>query len=323
MVSMRKGSLEFWPHRRAQRQMPRVRSWPSVAEQGFLGFLGVKAGMTHVTMIDDSESPAKGTEVSRAVTVIEMPKVYLYGVRAYRTNYLYNEPFSEVYDANLAKRVGINAVKKNDLATLKEKAGEFNDIRALFFADQSNLGFGNKRVMRFETPVGGKDNSDKIAFIEKWLGKEIKASDVLNVGDYIDVTSISKGKGWAGVIKRFGVSRQYRKATGKVRHVGVLGAWHPAKVLYTVPHAGHMGYNYRTEINKRILKMGTSAEVASINVKGGFPNFGSVKNDFIVVDGSLPGPAKRMLRIRKALRATEKVKVPQIQYVSIASKQGA
>lgn len=323
MVTMRKGSLEFWPHRRAKRQMPRVRSWPSVAEPGFLGFVGVKAGMTHIAMVDDSESPAKGTEIVRAVTVIEMPKVYLYGVRAYRTNYLYNQPFAEAYDINLAKRVGMNAIKKNDLQAIKAKAGEFNDIRALLFVDYGNLGTGNKRIMRFEMPVGGKDNADKFGFIEKWIGKEIKINDVLNVGDYIDITAITKGKGWSGVIKRFGVARQYRKATGKVRHVGVLGAWHPAKVLYTVPHAGHMGYNYRTEINKRIVKIGTAADAATINVSGGFPNFGVIKNDFIVVDGSIPGPAKRMLRIRKALRNKEKVKVPQVNYVSVASKQGA
>ncbi len=279
--------------------------------------------MTHITMVDDSESPSKNTEVSRAVTVLEMPKIYLYGARAYKKDYLYTEPFSEVYDANLAKKVGINKIKKNDLADFKAKAPEFEKVTALLFIDPVDLGFANKRIMRFEMPVSGKDNADRMTFIEKWLGKEVKISDVFAVGDYIDVTSISKGKGWAGVIKRFGVARQYRKATGKVRHVGVLGPWHPAKVMYSVPHSGHMGYNYRTEINKRILRIGTAADAASVNVKGGFPNFGSVKNDFIVVDGSIPGPAKRLIRIRRSIRATEKVKAPQILYYSQASKQGA
>ncbi len=324
MVSMRKGSLEYWPHRRAKAQMPRVRSWPSQAEPGLPGFVAVKAGMTHVSMIDDSESPSKGTEVSRAVTVLEMPRVYLYGIRAYKTTYLYTEPYMEVYDAGLAKRVGINAIKRNDLASLKGKAAELDDVRALLFLDMEGLGFGSKRVMRFEMPLGGRDNAEKIAFAEKWLGKEIKAADVLGVGEYVDVTSISKGKGWAGVIKRFGVARQYRKATGKVRHVGVLGPWHPAKVLYSVPHAGHMGYNYRTEINKRILKMGSAAESGAVNVSGGFPNFGVVRGDFIVVDGSIPGPAKRLVRIRKSLRMQDVAKkAPQITYLSVTSKQGA
>jgi large subunit ribosomal protein L3 len=320
---MRKGSLEFWPHRRAKRQMPRVRSWPTAAEQGFPGFVAFKAGMTHITMIDDTESPAKGTEVSRAVTIVEFPKVYLYGVRAYRKGYVYTEADSEVYDATLAKRVGINKTERTDINALKGKAEEYEKIDGLFFLDPTELGFGNKRVMRFEMPIDGRDNSERLEFASKWLGKEIRASDVLKTGDFVDITSITKGKGWAGVIKRFGVARQYRKATGKVRHVGVLGPWHPAKVMFSVPHSGHMGYNYRTEINKRILKMGAAPDAGAVNVSGGFPNFGSVRGDFMMLEGSIPGPSKRLLRIRKALRNKRHAKEPQITYVSLTSKQGA
>lgn len=324
MVIMRKGSLEYWPHRRAKKQMPRMRTWPSMPEQGFAGFVAYKVGMTHVTMVDDSDSPSKGSEVSRAVTILEIPKVYIYGIRFYKKDYLYNEPFSEIYDANLAKKVGIQKIKENDLAKAKQDLSQYTDVRALAFLEAAALGFGNKRVMRFELHLGGKGNEEKLAFAEKWLGKEVRVTDVLNVGDYIDVNGISKGKGWAGVIKRFHVARQYRKATGKVRHLGVLGPWHPAKVMFTVPHSGHMGYNYRTEINKRILKVGSAADASAVNVQGGYVNFGVVKSDYIMVDGSVPGPSKRLLRIRKSLRmASQKPKQPQITYVSLASKQGA
>ncbi len=319
MSNMRRGSMEFWPHRRAKKQMPRVRTWPASAEPGFIGSVAFKAGMSHVMMMDDSESPSKGTEVARAVTVLEVPKVYIYGIRFYGINYLYTEPAAEAYDEALAKKVGI---KKSGakLADLKAKASEFTDATALAFMDASNLGFGNKRVMRFEVHVGGKDTAEKAAFVEKWIGKEIKISDVLGAGDYVDVTSISKGKGWAGVIKRFGVARNVPKATGKIRHVGVLGPWHPAKVMFTVPHSGHMGYNYRTELNKRVLKIGTEKDVQAVNVKGGFLNYGVVKNDFIVLDGSIPGPSKRLLRFRKALRNAAPKKEPQINYISVAAK---
>ena len=320
MTGMRKGSMEFWPHRRAKAQMPRVRTWPKSAEPGFLGSVAVKAGMTHVMMIDDSESPAKGTEVARAVTVLEVPKVYIYGVRFYGTKYLYTQPAAEAYDEALAKRVGINKQSSN-FNELKAGAAKYIDASALAFADPSNLGFGNKHIMRFELQLGGKDVNDKIAFAEKWLGKEIRASDVVGIGDYVDVTAISKGKGWAGAIKRFGVARNARKATGKIRHVGVLGPWHPAKVMFTVPHSGHMGYNYRTELNKRVLKLGTEKDISSINVKGGFLNYGVVKNDFMLLDGSIPGPSKRLLRFRKSIRSAAKKKEPQINYISIESKQ--
>ncbi len=319
-MSMRKGSMEYWPHRRAKKQMPRVRTWKSVAEQGLLGGVAFKAGMTHIMMIDDRESPSKGTEIARAATILEIPKIFIYGIRFYGKKYLYRQPSAETYDANLAKRVGINKGSEK-INELKTRSSEFIDATALAFSDASNLGFGNKKVMRFELHVGGKDVAEKLSFIEKFVGKEIKISDILSEGDYIDVTSISKGKGWAGVIKRFGVARNYRKATGKVRHLGVLGPWHPAKVMFTVPHSGHMGYNYRTELNKRVLKIGSEKDVSQINVKGGFLNYGIVKNDFVVLDGSIPGPARRLLRFRKSIRSSAPKKVPQINYISIASKQ--
>ncbi|MDE1822878.1 MAG: 50S ribosomal protein L3 [Candidatus Micrarchaeota archaeon] len=319
---MRKGSLEYWPHRRAKAQMPRIRTWQNVAEPGFLGFVGFKAGMTHVAMVDDTNSPAKGTEVMKPVTVLEMPKIYIYGMRTYKKRYEYIEPDMVAYDKELAKRVGIKDTKNADISRLKEQKDAVN-VRALAFIDPAELGIANKRIRRFEMGVGGKDVQERIAFIEKWMGKELKISDVIGTGDYIDVKSITKGKGWAGVIKRFGVARGYRKATGKIRHLGVLGAWHPAKVLYTVPHSGHMGYNYRLERNKRVLKMGTAKDAPAINVSGGFVNYGSVKNDFVVLQGSIPGPAKRLVRIRKALRNKKAKKEPQINYISTASKQGS
>ena len=318
---MRKGSLEYWPHRRAKKLLPRVRTVLNTTETSFLGFVGFKAGMTHMIMIDDSESPAKGTEVSRAVTVLEIPKVYLYGIRFYKKGYIYKEIAGEVYDQKLAISVGIKTIKKNDLSNFKSKINDLVDVTALAYLDAGALNFGSKRVMRFEIPVGGKDCASKLSFIEGFLGKEVKINNFIKNGEYIDISSISKGKGWAGVIKRFGVSRQYRKATGKVRHVGTLGAWHPPKVLYTVPHSGHKGYNYRTEINKRVIKVGGEKDAQSINIKGGFTNYGPIANDFIVIDGIIPGSAKRLIRLRKAVRNTTKVKEPQVVYTSLESKQ--
>jgi len=322
---MRKGSLEFWPHRRAKRQLPRIRSWPKIAEPILLGLVAYKVGMIHIGMIDDTESPSKGSEVVRAATLLELPKIYLYGARLYKKRE-YKEPAAEFYTPELAPKVGIKKIKNSaeKLEEIKKDLSKYTDITALLFADPSNLGFGKKKISRFEVPIGSDSLEKKMEFIIGHIGKEIRAKELLKEGEYIDVTSITKGKGWAGVIKRFGVARQVRKATGKVRHVGTLGPWHPPKVLYTVPHAGHMGYNYRTELNKRILKLGVASEAKSVNVKGGFLNYGVVKSDFILVDGSIPGSAKRLVRIRKALRArSREPREPKLTYISIASKQGA
>ena len=151
------------------------------------------------------------------------------------------------------------------------------------------------------------------------VGKDVKTTDVFKPGEFVDIIAITTGKGWQGVVKRFGVAQQRRKATGKRRHAGTLGAWHPGYVHYTVPMAGQMGYHKRTEGNKRIMKLGAAAE---INPKGGFQHYGVLKNDYILIKGSVAGPCKRLIRMRRAIRKlSTPVMVPELRYVSLESKQ--
>ncbi len=312
---MRRGSLEFWPHRRAKRQLPRIRHWPKVDETRFLGLLAIKAGMNHIMLIDDSNSPSKGTEVFKPVTILEYPKTYVYGIRLYKKDYTYKEPKIEIYSNELIQKLKLKLKNKHNLEEIKKNMKDFIDARALLISDLSSTGSHNKKLYRYEVAVGGKDISEKIAFIEKWLGKEIKISDIIEEGIYLDAFSISKGKGWQGPIKRYGVAKQPRKATNKVRHVGTLGPITPHDVLYTVPQAGHMGYNYRADLNKRVLMIGNDPN--KINVKGGFTNYGKIKNEFIVLEGSIPGAPKRIVRLRYALRANKKaINKPKITYIA-------
>ena len=319
---MKKGSLEFWPHRRAVRQMPRVRSSVKTEVPSFLGYVGFKAGMTHVMLIDENGSPSKGSEIYKPVTLLELPKVVIYGIRFYKRGYAYVGAAGEVYDHNAAKHVGIKDIKNNNISKFKEKISEYERVTALAYLDAEPIAIANKRIRRFEIPVGGKNAQEMLTFIEGFLGKEIKSSEVFKPGDMIDTTSISKGKGWAGPVKRYKVATQGRKVTNKYRHLGTLGPWHPAKVQFGVPQAGHMGYNYRTERNKMIIKMGSPSEAAEVNVKGGYLKYGMIKSDYIMIEGSIPGSAKRLIRIRKATRSFKETKPPKITYISLESKQG-
>lgn len=285
--------------------------------------LGFKAGMTHVSMIDDSLSPTKGQEVARAATLVAVPKTFVYGVRLYKKKYLYRQPAYEVYDKNAAQRLGIKETRNVSVDEAKKHVAECEAVALLAYADASTLGTGNKKLVRFEIRLGGKDAQTGFAFAEKLLGSELKAKDMLKPGDFVDVISISKGKGWEGPIKRFGVARQYHKATGKIRHVGTLGPWHPAKVQFGVPMAGHMGFNYRTELNKRVLKVGAEQDAGDVMPAGGILNYGFLRNEYLLLDGSLPGTAKRLMRIRKAIRHRGKEQAPNVLYVSRTSKQGA
>jgi large subunit ribosomal protein L3 len=132
------------------------------------------------------------------------------------------------------------------------------------------------------------------------MGKEIKVSDIFRPGEYLDVIAITKGKGTQGVVKRFGVRIQFRKDMKHHRQIGTLGSQSPGRVRWTVPRAGQLGFFQRTEFNKRLLKIGEDAK--EINPSSGFTNYGVVKSNYILLEGSVPGPKKRMIMMRLSIR---------------------
>ena len=320
------GSLAVRPRKRAGSQNARIVSWPKAEEVKLLGFACYKAGMTHIAMIDDYEgSPTKGHEVSVPVTVLETPSLFVLGLRAYSSDVCGLKTFSDAYANNIDKKIAerINLKKNKFEDALKKIDGNFDsvrDVRVLALTAPEKTGFGRKKPDVIEIAVGGKNPKEKLEFCKGILGKEVKLGDVFNEGEYVDAVSITKGKGWQGAVKRVGVHLQRRKATGRRRHVGTLGPWHPARVMYTTPMAGQMGYHKRTELNKRILKIAGKDEV---NPKGGFLNYGMLKNNCVLIKGSVAGPCKRMIKLRKSIRENEKPVKPEIKYISKESKQGA
>lgn len=292
----------------------------SVKEPIPVNFVAYKVGMAHLGMIDDSESPSKNTEISVPCTILEIPRLTVYGARFYgKDSNGYKVIIHEIHHKETAKKLGEKKLKHDEskLESLKGALNDAEDVTALIAAEPKELSVEQHHPMRFESSIGG-GKEEKFNFISSRLGKEIKVSELIKNGEYVDVSTVTKGKGWAGVIKRFGVARLYHKATNKIRHVGTLGPFTPGKVLYTVPQAGQMGFNYRTETNKRVLKVASASEAKAINPKSGFTNYGNVKNDYIIVKGSIGGPAKRLVRIRKSdMRNRRGIKEPKISYMSI------
>jgi large subunit ribosomal protein L3 len=318
---MHRGSLQYWQHRRAQRRLPRARATPKGLKDGVpVNFVAYKVGMAHLGMIDDSESPSKNLEISTSCTVLEVPRIEIYGARFYSKDVNgYKVISHEIHHKETAKKFNEKKLKHDEskLDSLKEKVKDFFDITVLMVAYPKDLSVEQHHIMRFESAMGGT-MQEKFDFVSSRLGKDIKVAELLKNGEFVDISSITKGKGWAGTIKRFGTARLFHKATNKVRHVGTLGPFTPGKVLFTVPQAGQLGFNYRTESNKRILKIGAAADVKSINPSSGFLHYGNVKNDYIIVKGSVGGPAKRMVRIRKSETRNRKgVKDPKISYISV------
>ena len=301
----RKGSVAFSPRKRAARETPKISAWPETDEACILGFPGYKVGMTHITMLDARKnSPTEGMEISTPVTILEAPSIVVMGIRAYRQDTRGLKTLSDIIandlDEDLKRKITLP--KENDLEAkikeFKDKLDEIVDIRVLIHT------------------------KPRLASV---LGKEINPSDVFDEGEHADAIAVTKGKGFQGPVKRFGVRIQYGKAarSSKKRHVGSIGPWTPARTMWTVAMAGQMGYHKRTEFNKKILKIGGADEVDAVNPDGGFVKYGLVKNSYFMVKGSVPGPSKRMIMLRKAIRPHGKQNdVPQISYISTASKQG-
>jgi large subunit ribosomal protein L3 len=183
-------------------------------------------------------------------------------------------------------------------------------------------GVPKKKPDLMEIKVGGGAIEEQLEYAKKLLGKTVSIISVFKEGQFVDVVSITKGKGFQGPVKRWGVKILPRKSRKTKRGVAVIGPWHPARVVYSVPRAGQMGYFQRTEYNKRILKIG--ADGSEITPKGGFKRYGSVRGIYLLIDGSLPGPPKRLIRLRYPVRPPTGLPEtpPKMTYISLESPQG-
>jgi large subunit ribosomal protein L3 len=300
--------LAYNPRKRADSQVPRINFWSSRDEPGLLGFAGYKAGMTTVCYVDDSNAPTKNTEIYRGATVVEVPDMVVYAVRAMKDGQVVADQLCA--DAKILKDLKI---KKND-SKKQISAKDSDDVYVLAYTSPSNCGFGKKHIERMMIGVGGKNVEEKFKYAQSVLGKNLKVSDVIKDGEFLDSFSVTKGKGWQGAVKRFGIATQRPKSTGKVRHLGNMGAFGAHGVHHTVPMAGQMGYQNRHDLNKRVLKI---ADPSTVNPKGGFPHYGVVKNNCLLILGSLGGPQKRLIRFRKAQRKKE---VKPLQIISVSTE---
>lgn len=311
----RHGSLQFWPRKRAKNETPRIRNWVDAGSQKIMGFAGYKAGMTHVMAKDNvPNSMTKGEIISSAVTVIECPPMKPLCLRFYKANEYATNVVADVYAKNIDKEV-LRQTKIQKKST--EIPSNYDYARLVVYTKPGLAGFGKKKPDIFEVSIGKEDKD--IDSLKKLLEKDIKISEIFKQGQLIDVHSVTKGKGFQGTVKRFGVPIRQHKSEKTKRGIGTLGPWHPRRVRYSVPQSGKMGYHLRTEYNKAILLIGNDA--AKVNPKGGFLNYGLIKNDYILLKGSVPGPGKRVVILTEAQRAYKRTIQQEIKQISIESKQ--
>jgi len=328
----RHGSLAYLPRKRAATMKGRVRHWIDTSEDtNFLGFAGFKAGMTHITYIEDQKnSPYYGKELMKPVTIIEVPPLILIGIRIYNKDdygrFIAGEIFADEISDYLSRKINIPNLEKIDQKKNKDlllkNVNETSESRGIFQTQPYNTSLPRKKPDIIEIKLSLHEGPfEGINYALEKLGKEIRARDILMEGDLVDIIAVTKGKGFQGPVKRFGIRILTRKNSKVRRAVACIGPWHPARVLYTVPRPGQLGFHQRTEYHKRIMVIGENEE--EINPKGGFIRYGKIKGDYIMLLGSIPGPKKRLIRIRKTIRPlkTFEVKSPEITFINRESQQ--
>lgn len=317
----RRGSLQYWPRKRSRRTHARVRNYGNANDAKPLLFAGYKAGMTHIIVKDTRKgSKTIGQEISMPVTVIECPPLKIFGFRLYSTSYpsrVVSEFVAKDDDKNLKKRLKIRKKSGDIEKFIKENEGKYDDIRLLVYTQPKMIGFKKKPEI-VEVGIGG-NLAEKLNYAKENFGKEVKVSDIFAEKEYADVLSITKGKGFQGAVKRFGVKLLQNKAEKNRRKAGSLGPWHPAKVSYRVPQHGQLGNFARVEFNKQVVKIGNGEE--RVTPDGGFLHYGNVKNDYVILKGSVPGPVKRLVKMRKPFRPAASQKEYELIQVSFGSKQ--
>jgi large subunit ribosomal protein L3e len=339
----RHGSLGFLPRKRTSHHRGRVRAFPKddTAKACHLtAFMGFKAGSTHVLReVNKPGSKLHKKESVEMVTILETPPMSIVGLvgyvqtprglrtlttvfakhldaavkrRFYKNWYRSKRKAFDSYAARVAEEN--NKDLENELKRVKKYA---QVVRVLAHTNVKKVGLRQKKAHLVEIQVNGGDVAAKVDWAYALFERQVPVSAVFAQNELVDICGVTRGKGFEGVITRFGCATLPRKTHRGLRRVACIGAWHPPRVRWTIARAGQLGYHHRTELNKKIFKVGAAAlkdgvfnpnastpsdlTQKAITPLGGFPHYGQVDEDYLMLRGCVVGPKKRVLTIRKSL----------------------
>jgi large subunit ribosomal protein L3 len=310
---MRRGSLQFYPRVRAKKVIPSV-NWGPLSKDGvgFLGFVGYKVGMVSVSVKDDTEhSLTKNKRIVVPATVVECPSMKIYSVRFYKNSKVLKDVVV-TNDKDLKKKVKISKEAKKIDDEIKDL--EFDDVRVLLYTNVKATSVDKKKPDMLEVGLSGS-SEEKLEFIKERIGKDVLVSEVFGEG-LVDVRAVTKGFGTQGPVKRFGISLKSHKSEKGRRRPGSLAPWHPARVTFRAPQAGQTGYHNRITYNNVVLKIGNVGE-SDINKSGGFEHYGVVRNEYMILKGSIPGPKKRGIVITQPIKPSKYLAKKKLEVLEI------
>jgi large subunit ribosomal protein L3e len=216
-------------------------------------------------------------------------------------------------------------------------------IRVLAHTQVKKVGLRQKKAHLMEIQINGGTIPQKVDWGYDLFEKPVPVEKVFTQNDMLDVISVTKGGGFEGVVTRWGVATLPRKTHRGLRKVACIGSWHPARVPYTVARAGQKGFHHRTEVNKKVYKIGGAAVTEkgkhfnsnahtphdltykTITPMGGFPHYGVVDEDYVMLKGSVAGTKKRIITLRKSLlTVTKRTALEEIslKFIDTSSKFG-
>merc|ERR1712113_413828 len=359
----RHGSMGFYPKKRSKRHRGKVKAFPKDDAKKpvhLTSFLGFKAGMTHIVReVDRPGSKGGAREIVEAVTVIETPPLVCVGMvgyietprglRALKTiwaehiNVECKRRFYKNWSKSKKKAFTKACLKWKDEVGKKEIEKDLNQIkkycqvvRVICHTQQQLLRRRQKKAHIMEIQLNGGSIADKVNFAREHFEKKVPINSVFGKDEMIDVIGVTKGKGFKGVTSRWHTKKLPRKTHKGLRKVARIGAWHPSKVCWSVPRAGQFGYHHRTEVNKKVYRVGTKGDQKSastpfdltdkaITPMGGFHHYGQINEDFLMLKGCVMGPRKRVITLRKSLLThTKRVALEKIslKFIDTASKWG-
>ncbi|MCX6748302.1 MAG: 50S ribosomal protein L3 [Candidatus Pacearchaeota archaeon] len=294
----RAGSLQYWPRKRIYRFLPSV-NWKVIDAKGLKGFIAYKVGMaTSLVKDSTSNSLTKDKKMFLPVSILEIPPMKIISVRFYKNNQVVNE----VLSLNLSKELKHVLKMPKTYSKKIEDIKDYEDLKIIVYSEVEKTGI-KKTPDLTEIGLGGT-LEEKLAFVKEKLGKEILFSDIFKDVKLVDVRGLTKGRGLAGPMKRFGIKRRQHKSEKGVRRPGTLGPWHPNHVVFRVPMSGQLGLFTRVTYNSKILSSG-KIQASDINKKEGWMHYGKIKTEYLIVKGSIQGPAKRQLLLTQPLRPTK------------------
>jgi large subunit ribosomal protein L3e len=328
-------------------------------------FMGFKAGMTHCVKYFERREGKKviKKDIVHAASVIECPPMKVVGMVGYietpRGLRTLKTVFAQHLDTDVlrrfyknwhtskrkaftkyAKRHEVAKTDKNsvhrDIARIKKYASV---VRVLCATQNRKLNLRQTKANIMEIQVNGGDIAKKVDWAYGKFEQEVTVGEVFEKDECVDTIGVTKGHGTKGVVYRYGVKKLKRKTHRGLRKIGCIGAWHPAAVKWTVGRVGQCGYHSRTEINKKIYHIGVGkvhgakdnatcpadAVEKNITPMGGFPHYGEVNEDYILMKGQIMGTKKRAIVLRKSIFPctknwmTEKI---DLKFIDTSSKLG-